>query len=447
MKSILQEEIVSADSVTSAEEVTIVEELATVTEASPEVLAQLADNLLTTNNVWMMVATALVFIMHLGFAGVEAGFGQSKNTVNILFKNTLTPIIGILTYALVGFNLMYPAFADGPGWFDFAGWGLTAPTVDGSLDLTYNAGYTFWTDFLFQAMFAATAATIVSGAVAERIKLNAYLLFTLIFVGLVYPVIGSWKWGGGALDAWGFYDFAGSTLVHSVGGWGALAGIIIIGPRLGKYVDGKVIDKPGSSVPLAVIGVFLLWLGWFGFNGGSVLSADPGLVSFVLVTTSLAAAAGGLAGYVTGFVVFKRLDLGMVLNGILAGLVGITAGADVIQPGNAILVGTVAGILVVLSAITLDKFKLDDVVGAVSVHLTCGVWGTLAVGIFSVNEEHLFLTQMKGVLVCGAAAFICAAIIFLVLKYTVGIRVSEEHETEGLDSHEHGIRGYTITTE
>jgi Amt family ammonium transporter len=246
----------------------------------------------------------------------------------------------------------------------------------------------------------------------------------------------------------GFVDFAGSTLVHSVGGWGALAGIIILGPRVGKYVDGKVIDKPGSSVPLAVIGVFLLWLGWFGFNGGSVLSADPGVVSFVLVTTSLAACAGALGGFLTGYIVFKRLDLGMVLNGVLAGLVGITAGADVISPGWAILVGFIAGILVVLSAVTLDKFKLDDCVGAVSVHLTCGIWGTLAVGIFGVDAAGSalpFWPQLKGVLVCGAAAFTAAYLIFFVLKKTIGIRVSEQHELEGLDSHEHGIRGYTIT--
>ncbi|NQZ76569.1 MAG: ammonium transporter [Ekhidna sp.] len=415
-------------------------------EVAPEFVSQMADNLLTTNNVWMMVATALVFIMHLGFAGVEAGFGQSKNTVNILFKNTLTPIIGILSYAFIGFNLMYPGFEE-PGWFGFAGFGLESMgTADNTVGYA-SGGYTYWTDFLFQAMFAATAATIVSGAVAERIKLNSYLIFTVIFVGIVYPIIGSWKWGGGALDSWGFYDFAGSTLVHSVGGWGALAGVIILGPRLGKYVDGKVVDKPGSSVPLAVIGVFLLWLGWFGFNGGSVLSADPALVSFVLVTTSLAACAGGLGGYITGYLVFKRLDLGMVLNGILAGLVGITAGADVIEPMNAVIVGLVAGVLVVLSAITLDKFKLDDVVGAVSVHLTCGVWGTLAVGIFSTNAEHSFITQLKGVVICGAVAFAAAFIIFYLLKVTTRIRVSKEHEEEGLDSHEHGIRGYTIISE
>jgi len=438
---IVQDSVAVADTI-AAVVPEVVETVAVATDYSADITA----NLLTANNIWMMMATALVFIMHLGFAGVEAGFGQSKNTVNILFKNTLTPIIGILTYALVGFNLMYPGF-DVPGWFGFAGFGLeTSATADISAEYA-GAGYTYWTDFLFQAMFAATAATIVSGAVAERVKLGAYLIFTLIFVGIVYPIIGSWKWGGGALDAMGFYDFAGSTLVHSVGGWGALAGIMIVGPRLGKYVDGKVIDKPGSSVPLAVIGVFLLWLGWFGFNGGSVLSADPGLVSFVLVTTSLAACAGGLGGFVTGYLVFKRLDLGMVLNGILAGLVGITAGADVIEPGNAIIVGIVAGILVVISAITLDKFKLDDVVGAVSVHLTCGIWGTLAVGIFSINADHTFMAQLKGVLICGAAAFICAFVIFYVLKLTIGIRVSEEHEKEGLDSHEHGIRGYTIIQE
>ncbi len=409
-----------------------------------EVSGQVAQNFLTINNVWMMVATFLVFIMHLGFAGVEAGFGQAKNTVNILFKNTLTPLIGITTYYVIGFNLMYPGEFFLGDWLGFAGFFLSLP--EGGEGVAYADGnYTYWTDFLFQAMFAATAATIVSGAVAERIKINAYLIFTVIFVGLVYPFVGSWKWGAGWLDAMGFYDFAGSTLVHSVGGWGALAGIMILGPRLGKYVGGKVIDKPGSSVPLATMGVFLLWFGWFGFNGGSVLSADPGAVSRVLVTTCLAASMGGIGGYITGWLVFRRLDLGMVLNGILAGLVGITAGADVISPAWSLLVGLVAGVLVVLSAITLDKFKLDDVVGAVSVHLTCGIWGTLAVGIFS--AEHSVFTQLMGILAIGAVAFISALTIFKVMDLIAGIRVSEQHETEGLDSHEHGIRGYTIILE
>ncbi|SMD34062.1 ammonium transporter, Amt family [Reichenbachiella faecimaris] len=423
---------------------------AVVAEVPAEVTAAVADAaaagataLFTANNIWMMLATALVFIMHLGFAGVEAGFGQSKNTVNILFKNTITPIIGLITYLICGFNLMYPGdFGIIDGVLGFAGFGLDAG--DGASIDYAGGGYTYWTDFLFQGMFAATAATIVSGAIAERVKLSSYMIFTLLYVGIVYPILGSWKWGAGFLDAAGFYDFAGSTLVHSVGGWGALAGIIVIGPRLGKYVDGKVIDKPGTSVPLAVIGVFLLWLGWFGFNGGSVLSADPDLVSFVLVTTCMAACTGGLFGFLTAYAVFKRMDLGMVLNGILAGLVGITAGADVISVNNSLIVGAVAGIIVVLSAITLDKFKLDDVVGAVSVHLSCGIWGTLAVGIFSMNPEHSFATQLYGVAMYAIAAFPIAFILFFVLKKTVGVRVSEQHETEGLDTHEHGIRGYTI---
>jgi ammonium transporter, Amt family len=401
------------------------------------------DSLFTANNVWMMLATALVFIMHLGFAGVEAGFTQAKNTVNILYKNTLTPAIGLLTYAFVGFALMYPG--DFNGFLGFAGW---LGTQEAGFDLTSGyaeAGYTYWTDFLFQAMFAATAATIVSGAVAERIKISSYLVFTVFFVGMVYPIIGSWKWGGGFLEELGFYDFAGSTLVHSVGGWGALAGIMLLGPRLGKYTDGKINDFPGSSVPLAVIGVFLLWLGWFGFNGGSVLSADPALTSLVLVTTSLSAAAGAVGGALMAYFVFNRLDLGMVINGILAGLVGITAGADLMSPWEAMVIGLISGGLVVLSAVGIDRLRLDDCVGAISVHLTCGMFGTLAVGIFG-DKAGLgqFINQLIGVATCGVAAFASAFAIFYLLKVIWGIRVSAEHEASGLDAPEHGIRGYTI---
>lgn len=408
---------------------------------------EVGDALFTANNIWMMLATALVFIMHLGFATVETGFTQSKNTVNILFKNTLTPVIGVITYAFFGFFVMYPGEFGGILGFASEGWStfwFSSSAADISAGYA-SGGYTFWTDFLFQGMFAATAATIVSGAVAERIKLSSYLVFTIIFVGLVYPIIGSWKWGGGFLQDLGFYDFAGSTLVHSVGGWGALAGIMILGPRIGKYENGKTNDFPGSSVPLSVIGVFLLWLGWFGFNGGSVLSADPGLTSLVLVTTCLGACSGALGGFLTASFIFKRMDLGMVLNGILAGLVGITAGADIITPGEAILIGFIAGILVVLSAVTLDKLKLDDCVGAVSVHLTCGIWGTLAVGIFGAGKS--LMPQIYGILAIGATAFIAGLIIFKALDLIYGIRVSKEHELEGLDSHEHGIRGYTIIVE
>ena len=415
--------------------------------------------LFTANNIWMVLSAALVFTMSLGFACVEAGFTQAKNTVNILFKNTVDTCIGLLTYALFGFALMYPGTFN--GWFGFAGWGLHP--AEGYVPIEYvGGGYTYWTDYLFQAVFAATAATIVSGAVAERIKISAYFVFTFFLVGIIYPICGSWKWGYGwlywdngsgeyiiqGLNLPGFYDFAGSTVVHSVGGWAALAGIIILGPRLGKYVDGKVIDKPGSSVPLAVIGVFLLWLGWFGFNGGSVLSADPELISLVCVTTCLAAAAGGIGALGSALIVFKRLDLGMVLNGILAGLVGITAGADQMSPNEAMVIGLVCGFAVVFSVVLMDKMKLDDCVGAVSVHLTCGILGTLAVGVLgNLASMDQFMSQVVGIAAIGAVTFLCSLLIFFLIKITMGVRVSAEHEMQGLDSHEHGIRGYTITFE
>jgi Amt family ammonium transporter len=398
------------------------------------------------NNVWMMLSAALVFIMHLGFAMVETGLTRAKNTVNILFKNVFIVCAGILTYYLVGFNLMYPGDFIVDGVFGFAG-----PFIEGmaTADVTVayaDGGYTYWTDFLFQAMFAATAATIVSGAVAERIKLGPFMIFSTVFVAFVYTIAGSWKWGGGWLDAMGFYDFAGSTLVHSVGGVGALVGILFLGPRMGKYAkDGRMTPIPGSSMPSATIGVFLLWLGWFGFNGGSVLSADPALTSFTLVTTCLAAASGGLGAMVTYQFISSKPDLSMALNGILAGLVGITAGADVIPPGYAILVGFLAGGLVVGSVIMLDKLKLDDPVGAVSVHLTCGIWGTLAVGLFSSNPDHSLGIQVIGIVSYAAFTATCAAIIFGVLKATVGIRVSPEEELEGLDLGEHGMHAYDVT--
>jgi len=290
-------------------------------------------------------------------------------------------------------------------------------------------------------MFAATAATIVSGAVAERIKLNSFLIFSVLFVGLIYPFVGSWKWGGGWLDAKGFYDFAGSTLVHSVGGWGALAGVIVLGPRLGKYTGSSVKAIPGHSMPLATIGVFLLWLGWFGFNGGSVLSGDPGAVSFVLVTTCLASAAGIVGAMFTSNIVQKRPDLSMVLNGSLAGLVGITAGADVVSVMSAVIIGFVAGILVVVSVIFIDsKLKLDDPVGALSVHLVCGIWGTLAVGIFS--AAHSIGTQLFGIIAYGVVVFPAALIIMLGIKAVIGFRVEEKEEYQGLDISEHGMESY-----
>ena len=422
------------------------QEEAVPVEAAVEVAAEAAEEapgisaeMFTVNNTWMMVSTFLVFIMHLGFATVESGLCRAKNSVNILFKNTLIPAIGLLTYALVGFNLMYP----GDSWmfgkfFGFAGFGIS--TDEAGLTSAYNVGYTYWTDFLFQGMFAATAATIVSGAVCERIKLSSFLVFSTVYVGLVYPIVGSWKWGYGWLNDMGFHDFAGSTLVHSVGGWAALVGAIMVGPRLGKYVGGITRPIMGHNIPMVVIGVFLLWLGWFGFNGGSVLSADPGLVSFVLVTTSLAAAAGAIGSMLTSWFVQKKPDLTMVLNGILAGLVGITAGADVVSVPASIIIGLVAGVVVVLSVLFMDKIKIDDPVGAISVHLVCGIWGTLAAGIWGTGKS--FVTQLIGVASYGVACVIAAVVIFGVIKMVMGLRVSREEEVLGLDVGEHGMEAY-----
>lgn len=414
--------------------------------AVTETVNTAAVTLFTVNNVWMMVATALVFIMHLGFASLESGLTRSKNTVNVLFKNTITPAIGLLTYAFVGFGLMYPGFENGVSMdvFGFSGFGLSVP--ENGTTSEYNPGYTFWTDFLFQGMFAATCATIVSGAVAERIKLEAYVVFTLVYVSLVYPIVGSWKWGYGWLNTIGFYDFAGSTLVHSVGGWGALAGILVLGPRVGKYIDGKINPIPGHSMPLAVLGVFILWLGWFGFNGGSVLSADPGLTSLVLVTTSLAASAGAIGAMLTSFFIFKKHDLSMVLNGILGGLVGITAGADQMGVLDSVVIGLISGMLVVFAVVMFDKAKIDDPVGALSVHLVCGVFGTLAVGLFGAKAGvSQFINQLIGVGAAGAASFVCAFGIFYAINKTMGVRVTKQEEVEGLDVFEHGMAAYSGT--
>ena len=425
----------------SAQETVVAE--AAVAEVAAEAApaeAGISQELFTVNNTWMMVSTFLVFIMHLGFATVESGLCRAKNAVNILFKNTLIPAIGLLTYALVGFNLMYPGFdpAGGNEWFGFAGFGLSMPEGGGTS--AYNVGYTYWTDFLFQGMFAATAATIVSGAVCERIKLSSFLVFSTVYVGLVYPIVGSWKWGYGWLSDMGFHDFAGSTLVHSVGGWAALVGAIMVGPRLGKYVGGTIRPIMGHNLPMVVIGVFLLWLGWFGFNGGSVLSADPALVSFVLVTTSLAAAAGAIGSMLTSWMVQKKPDLTMVLNGILAGLVGITAGADVVSVSASILIGLIAGVIVVLSVLMVDKLKIDDPVGAISVHLVCGVWGTLAAGIWGAGKS--VTTQLIGIGAYAVACVLSAVVIFGVLKLVMGLRVSREEEIGGLDVGEHGMEAY-----
>ncbi|TPN82287.1 ammonium transporter [Aquimarina algicola] len=406
--------------------------------------------LLTTNNVWMMVCTALVFFMHLGFSFLEIGLTRQKNTINILFKNVFIICVGLLLYYIGGFNLMYPGFEEGDsGFLKFAGFGIAAP-ANGMTPEYAEGGYTWWTDFLFQGMFAATAATIVSGAVAERIKLGAFMIFTVVYVGLVYPIVGSWHWGKGFLstltigEAKGFYDFAGSTLVHSVGGWAALIAVALLGSRIGKFSsEGKPQAIPGHNIPLASAGVLILWLGWFGFNGGSVLSADPAGTSLVLVTTCLSAAAGGVGAFILSTILYKNYDLTMFLNGILGGLVGITAGADLMSPNEAVIIGFLAGIIIVLGVALIDKLKLDDPVGAIAVHLICGVWGTLAVGIFGAKASiDQFLVQGISVLIVGGFCLTTSFIIIFSLKKTIGIRVSEKEEIDGLDSHEHGMDAY-----
>lgn len=404
--------------------------------------------LLTSNNVWMMICTALVFFMHLGFSFLEIGLTRQKNTINILFKNFFVITMGLLVYCGFGFNLMYPGdFGIIDGVLGFAGFGLD-PGVDYD-QLTYaGGGYTYWTDFLFQGMFAATAATIISGSVAERIKIGSFMLIAFLYVSFIYPVVGSWQWGGGFFSTFteelGFYDFAGSTLVHSVGGWGALVVIYFLGARKGKFdIEGKPLAIPGSNLPLSAAGVLILWLGWFGFNGGSVLSADPALTSLTLVTTCLAAAAGGIAAAVISGILYKNLDLTMFMNGVLGGLVGITAGADQMLPGSAILIGLIAGGIVVFSVAFLDKCKLDDPVGAIPVHLFCGIWGTLAVGIFGeLAGFNQFMIQLACVGITGFFCIIGATIITLLTKSIMGLRVEEEEEEDGLDIAEHGTRAY-----
>ena len=395
----------------------------------------------TTSMLWTCIAAAMVFIMHLGFSTLEAGLCRSKNTVNILFKNVFIICIGILTYAILGFNTHYPG--DFNGWFSLGG-----PIGDLNADGGGTFGYgglslamTGYGDFIFQAMFAATAATIVSGAVAERINLLGFLIYATILVGLVYPIAGSWHWGGGWLSTLdtAFYDFAGSSAVHAFGGFAALAAVIVLGPRAGKYINGKVKPIVGHNLPLAAIGTFLLFFGWFGFNGGSVLSANPGPLGLVFTTTTLAACAGGIASIIASWLVIKKPDLTMALNGILAGLVGITAGADAVSVWSSVIIGAIAGALVVFAILFFDKIKVDDPVGAISVHGVCGVWGTVAVGLFG---EASLVSQIVGTLAFGVVAFIASFVLAYGLKLCGLWRVSEADESLGLDLSEHSQEAY-----
>lgn len=425
-----------------------------------------ADLKLMADTVWVLVTAMLVFFMNLGFACVESGMCRQKNCVNILSKNFIVFAVTTIGFWLLGFGLMFgrgsPYIGQEGLWM--VNQGEDTSGVYGSLGWT---SVPLWAKFFFQLVFAGTAATIVSGAVAERIKYHSFILFSFIMAIAIYPVVGHWIWGGGFLqNDWGFLDFAGSTQVHSIGGWAALAGILILGSRIGKYgPGGKVNAIPGHNLSLATIGCFVLWFGWFGFNPGSTMAAIPADIAEIAVTTNLAAAASTLTATLTAWLILGKPDLGMTLNGALAGLVAITAPCAFVTAPVSVLIGAIAGVLVVLGVIGFDKVKVDDPVGATSVHLLNGVFGTLCVGVFAepgrvaragnnvastVNIGGLYYTgstkqlvaQLLGVGACAAYVFVVAAIAWVVLKMTVGIRVSPEEEIDGLDHGEHGNEAY-----
>ena len=398
------------------------------------------------NSLLFLMAGFLVMFMACGFCMLEAGLVRSKNTTMQLTKNISLFSIAAVGYYIVGYNLMYPlgtwtidgVFSGVIGVAVMEAVGVTAEAAD---DISYA---TTGSDYFFQLMFCAATASIVSGALAERIKLWPFLLFTFILTAVIYPLQASWKWGGGFLDAMGFLDFAGSTVVHSVGGWAALAGAIILGPRIGKYKDGKVVAMPGANLPIATLGVFILWLGWFGFNGGSQLAmgtvGDVADVSRIFANTNAAAAGGAIAALILTQVVYGKVDLTMVLNGALAGLVSITAEPLTPTLGVATLIGAVGGLIVVFTVPLLDKFKIDDVVGAIPVHLIAGIWGTLAVPL--TNSDANFGTQIISILIVGAFTFVASGIVWYAIKAAVGIRVTEADEIDGLDKSELGMESY-----
>jgi len=391
------------------------------------------------NYLWTLVAAALVFFMQAGFAMVEAGFTRAKNAVNILMKNLMDFSMGTLAFWAIGFGLMFGVSSS--GWFGSSGFFLSDFTPGGDPWVL-----AFW---MFQVVFAATSATIVSGAMAERTKFVSYLVYSVFICAFIYPIFGSWAWGGlykggGWLENLGFIDFAGSTVVHSIGGWVALAGTVVLGPRIGKYSsDGRVKPIPGHNLPLAALGVFILWLGWFGFNPGSTTTADKS-IALIFVNTNLAAAAGAVFAMITVWIKYGKPDVGMTLNGALAGLVAITSPCATVTPFSSIIIGAAAGVLVVLSVLFFDKIKIDDPVGAVSVHGVCGAWGTIAAGIFNIGgtSGKIIGVQLLGVGTAFVWAFGTGLILFKLIDLIFGLRVTPEEEMEGLDYREHGATAY-----
>jgi Amt family ammonium transporter len=416
----------------------------------------MADLKVAADTLWVMLTAFLVFWMNAGFACLEAGLARAKNAVNIFAKNFIVFAASSIAFWAVGFGLM---FGDGSdyGW-GMNGWLLVgadnSPATGDAYEGVFSAlnwtGVPLFAKFFFQLVFAATAATIVSGVVAERIKFLSFIVFSFVLVAVIYPLGGHWIWGGGWLADLGFLDFAGSTVVHSVGGWAALAGVIVLGPRIGKYLkDGSVRPIPGHNMGMATLGTLILWLGWFGFNPGSTMAADPTAIALVAINTNMAAAAGCLAACAVAWIHLGKPDLSMILNGTLAGLVAITAPCAFVSVGSALLIGLVAGVVVVYSVLFFDKVKLDDPVGALSVHLVCGIWGTLALGLFATDGGMFYgggsaqlIKQLTGVAAVGVVTFGLSLVVWYVLKLTIGVRVSAEEEMEGLDSGEHGMEAY-----
>ncbi len=448
------------------------EEAAAPTDPVATLTTQMGDMKVTADTLWVLITAMLVFFMNLGFACVESGFCRAKNAVNILSKNFIVFAVTSIFFWLLGFGLM---FGDGTGFIGKSGlWALSGADNSPALGEAYGGDYEGvygalnWTGvplyakFFFQLVFAGTAATIVSGAVAERIKYIAFIVFSAMMAILIYPVVGHWIWGGGWLAGKGFLDFAGSTQVHSIGGWAALMGVIILGPRIGKYsADGKPTAIPGHNMTAATIGCFVLWLGWFGFNPGSTMAANPGAIAHVCVTTNMAAAMATLTATATCWILLGKPDLGMTLNGCLAGLVAITAPCAYVSVVSSLIIGAIAGVIVVLGVLMFDRLNVDDPVGATSVHLLNGIFGTLCVGLFgeaeimksvagATSEGGLFfgggskqlVAQLIGIVATAIYVIVVAGVCWMILKATLGIRVSREEEMEGLDQGEHGNEAY-----
>ncbi len=403
---------------------------------------------------WTCIAAFLVFFMQAGFAMVEGGFTRAKNTGNIMMKNLMDFCFGSIAFWLIGAGIMFGA--NKTGWFGTIDFGLA-----NFLGATPNTKS--YANLIFQTVFAATAATIVSGAMAERTKFSAYLIYSIVVSAIIYPIFGSWAWNGlwgaeiapkvaskGWLEAKGFIDFAGSTVVHSMGGWLSLAGVLVLGPRRGKFSNGTIKPIPGHSLSLAALGVFILWFGWFGFNPGSTTSVGGASFATIAVTTNLAGAAGAIAALLTAWILLKKPDIGMTLNGVLAGLVAIIAGCNNVSPWGATIIGFTAGIVVVFGVLLLDKLKIDDAVGAIPVHGMCGAWGTLLVGLLAdpkygdnkVGGLAQLWVQFQGVAAAFIFAMVAGLIMFVIIKYTIGLRVPEEEEAQGLDLVEHGAEAY-----